>query len=250
MWMMAAALGLVMGLGILAARGAEPAAPAAPAEAAPTADVVAILDKMDAVGKDLKTVRSKFDYEMNQTLYEKITKRKGELVYQAPNQIRFEFTDKPQEAYVFDGRTLFNRKDATHQLIIWELRTPDQPPVESLELGKTPFPLPFGQKKEDVLKHFTVTRGTATDVREKEQPADLTLVPKAGTALAKDYTKILLWLDPKTRLPTRVRLFDQSENEITVDFHDIETNKPVDAKTFTRPDVPQDWEIMNHAKDN
>jgi outer membrane lipoprotein-sorting protein len=259
----AMATGVLIALGAFAAYAADSAAPStgtggqaasgtpatpAAAEAAPTADVVAVLDKMDDAGKDLKTVRCKFDYEMNQTLYEKIQKRKGELVYLAPNQIRFEFVDKPLEAYVFDGRTLFNRKDATHQLIIYELRKPDEKPVESLELGKTPFPLPFGQKKENVLKHFTVTRDAAEEAADKEKRAVLVLTPKAGTALAKDYTKILLWVDAKTSLPTRAKLYDQSENETTVDFRDIETNKPVDAKAFLRPDVPQDWEIVNHAK--
>ncbi len=74
------------------------------AEAPPPADVVEVLDKMDAAGKDFKTVRAKFDYELNQTLYEDVQKRKGELVYRMPNLLRFEFLDKPQETFVFDGR--------------------------------------------------------------------------------------------------------------------------------------------------
>jgi outer membrane lipoprotein-sorting protein len=77
----------------------------------------------------------------------------------------------------------------------------------------------------------------------------LALVPKKDTQLAKDYTKILLWVDPKTLVPTRARLYDTSENVTTVDFHDIETNKTIDPKSFLRPDVPQDWEIVMHAKE-
>jgi outer membrane lipoprotein-sorting protein len=75
------------------------------------------------------------------------------------------------------------------------------------------------------------------------------LVPKPDTPLAKDYTKILLWVDPKTSLPTRVRLYDTSENITTVDFRDIEINKNVDSKQFSRPSVPQDWEIVRHEKE-
>jgi len=225
----------------------EPAQPAA--EAPPAPEVAQVLDKMDAAGKDLKTVLAKFDYELNQTLYEDIQKRKGVIAYEAPNRLRFEFTDKPQETFVFDGRTLYHKKDATRQLVIWELRLPDEKPLESLELGKTPFPLPFGQKKEQVLKFFSVSRDAKEEAADKGKRAVLFLVPKKDTPLAKDYTKILLWVDPKTSLPTRVRLYDTSENITTVDFRDIEINKNVDSKQFSRPSVPQDWEIVRHEKE-
>jgi len=233
-----------------AAPPAAPEKPAAQAAAPPPApEVVEVLDKMDAAGKDFKTVRSRFDYELNQTAYEDITKRKGDLAYVAPNLLRFEFTDRPQETFVFDGRTLYHKKDATRQLIIWELRLPSEPPVESLELGKTPFPLPFGQKKEQVLKLFSATRDAKEEAADKDKRAVLALTPKNGTELAKDYKKVLLWVDTKTWLPTRARLLDSSDNVTTVDFRNIEINKDIDAKQFARPSVPQDWEVVMHAKD-
>jgi outer membrane lipoprotein-sorting protein len=229
---------------------APPAAPAAEAAAAPpAADVAEVLDKMDAAGKDFRSVRARFDYELNQTLYEDVQKRKGELAYLAPNLLRFEFTDRPQETFVFDGRILYHKKDGTKQLVIWELRLPGEPPVESLELGKTPFPLPFGQKKEQVLKLFTVGRDSKEEAADKDSRAVLVLVPRKDTPLAKDYKKVLLWVDVKSYLPTRARLYDNSDNITTVDFHHLEVNKDVDAKGFVRPSVPQDWEIVSHAKE-
>jgi outer membrane lipoprotein-sorting protein len=240
---------------IAPAFAAEPAAPAAPAEAPeatappPAPETIEVLDKMDAAGKDFKTVRAKFDYELNQTAYDDITKRKGELAYLAPNLLRFEFTDRPQETFVFDGRVLFHKKDATKQLIVWELRLPTEPQVESLELGKTPFPLPFGQKKDQVLKFFTAARDSKEETADKDKRAVLALTPKKGTELAKDYKKVLLWIDTKSWIPTRARLFDISDNVTTVDFRNIEVNKDVDAKQFTRPSVPQEWEVVMHAKE-
>jgi outer membrane lipoprotein-sorting protein len=243
-------LAILLGaLAIAPAFAGEPEKPAAEAPAPTAPDVVEVLDKMDAAGKDFKAVRSKFDYELNQTLYEDITKRKGDLAYVAPNLLRFEFTDRPQETFVFDGRILYHKKDATKQLIIWELRLPSEPQVESLELGKTPFPLPFGQKKEQVLKFFTAARDAREEAADKDKRAVLALTPKKGTELAKDYKKVLLWIDAKTWIPTRARLFDNSDNVTTVDFRNIEINKDVDTKSFTRPSVPQEWEIVTHAKD-
>jgi outer membrane lipoprotein-sorting protein len=236
---------------------AEPAAAPAKADAtgtvkdAPVApEVLAVLDEMDAAGKALTTVRAKFDYELNQTLYSDITKRKGEILYQAPNLLRFEFTDKPQETYVFDGRTLFDKKDATKQLITWEVRTADEPAVDSLEIGKTPFPLPFGQRKENVLKHFTASLDKQEQAKDKEKRTVLVLTPRKNTEMAKSYTQILLWLDPKLHIPTRARLDDPSDNVTTIDFRSLETNKPIDAKSFARPDVPQDYEIVPNRKES
>jgi outer membrane lipoprotein-sorting protein len=245
----------MLAIALGAAIAAEPAAPAksdaetAQAEAPPPADVIAALDRMDAAGREFKTVRARFDYELNQTLYEDVQKRRGELLYQAPNLLRFEFTDKPIETFVFDGRTLFHKKDATRQLIVWEVRLPDEPAVDSFELGKTPFPLPFGQKKETILKHFAVSRSAKDEAADKEKRTVLALVPKKDTPLARDYAAILLWIDAKQNLPTRARLADTSENVTTVDFHHIETNKDIDAKAFQRPGVPDGWEIMTHPKD-
>ena len=246
-----------LALATSAATAGEPAAPAKPeaekpaaAEPLPSADVIEVLDKMDAAGKDLKTLRAKFDYECEQKLYEDVKKRKGDLLFSAPNLLRFEFTDKPPESFIFDGRVLHHKQDATKQLILWELRLPEEPPVDSLELGKTPFPLPFGQRKDAVLKHFTVTRGAKEEAADKEKRTVLVLVPRKDTELARDYAQVTLWIETKTWLPTQARLRDTNDNVVTtVVFHHIETNKDVDAKQFARPNVPQDWEIVAHPKE-
>jgi outer membrane lipoprotein-sorting protein len=256
-WKVAILASICLAIGSGALRAGEPASPPPEkpeaekpaAEAAPPSDVVEVLDKMDAAGKEFKTIRAKFDYELNQTLYEDVQNRKGELLYQAPNLLRFEFTDRPQETFVFDGRVMYHKKDATKQLILWEVRLPDEPAVDSFELGKTPFPLPFGQRKTAVLKHFTVSRDAKEEAADKEKRAVLVLVPKKDTPLARDYAKILLWIETKQYLPTRARLVDTSENVTTVDFHHIESNKDIDAKSFVRPAVPDGWEIVTHAKD-
>jgi outer membrane lipoprotein-sorting protein len=227
--------------------------PAAPDAAAETAEpvppeVTQVLAKMEAAGEKIKTLTARFDYELNQTLYEDIQKRQGRLVYRAPNLLRFEFTDRPQETFVFDGRVVYHVKPSTRQLILWEMRTPQEPPVEALTLGKTPFPLPFGQKQETVLKHFRPGRDAEAEQKDPKKRAVLALVPKKGTPLAQDYTRILLWVDTERWLPTRARLLDTSENITTVDFHHIEMNAEVKDDPFARPKVPDDWEVVEHRK--
>jgi len=225
-----------------------PAAPSAPAAEPLPPNVEKVLDALDAAGRKIATLRAQFDYELNQTLYEDIQKRKGRMAYKAPNLLRFEFTNKPQETFVFDGRIVYHVKPATKQVVLWELRAANEPPVEGLTLGKTPFPLPFGQKKEAVLEHFTVTRDAAAEKTAGTNRAVLALVPRKGTSLAEDYTRILLWIDTERHLPVRARLYDTSENVTTVDFHHIEINADVNADQFRQPEVPKDWEVVEHRK--
>jgi len=233
-----------------AARAEEAPGATAKAEAAEPlpAEVGRVLEKMETAGEALRTLRARFDYELNQTLYEDIRKRQGRLAYAAPNRLRFEFTDRPRETFVFDGRIGYHVKPSTHQLILWEMRTANEPPVEALTLGKTPFPMPFGQKKATVLKHFRVGRDAAAEKKDPKKRTVLALVPKKGTTLAQDYTRILLWIDTQRWIPTRARLLDVSENITTIDFHHIETNTDVAADRFTRPAVPGDWEVLEHQK--
>ena len=221
----------------------------APAEAPLAPETEALLDRMDEAGAKIGTLRSRFDYELNQTLYEDVQKRQGDLVFRAPNLLRFEFTDAPRETFIFDGRMLYHKKDGMRQLVLWEVRRPDEPPVDSFELGKTPFPMPFGQKKAAVLKHFDVHEDAAEAAKDKGGRRVLVLTPKPNTPLADSYTEIALWVDHETYLPTRARLGDSSENITTIDFHHIETGAKADPKTFERPEVPADWEIIEHAKE-
>ncbi len=222
------------------------AAEAAPKPAPLAPEVEALVDKMDAAGKSFTALTARFDYELNQTLFEDKTTREGRLAFEKPNRLRFEFTSRPEEAFLFDGRTLYHRQNATKQLHVWRVRGPDQPPIDSFELGRTPFPMPFGQKKANVVKYFRVSRDAAAEKADKAKRPVLRLVPKPGTALADDYTAIALWVDPKTYLPTRARLWDTSENITTIDFHHIKTDAGVDKEAFARPDVPDDWETIEH----
>ncbi len=211
-------------------------------------EVNTILEKMEKAGDAVRALRAQFDYELNQTLYEDIRKRKGRALYAAPNRLRFEFTDRPKETFVFDGRVVYHVKPSTRQLILWEMRTAAEEPVEALTLGKTPFPLPFGQKKAAVVKHFSVHRDGEAEKKDPKKRKVLALVPKKGTTLAQDYTCILLWVDTARWMPTRARLYDTSENITTVDFRHIQVNVDMEKNPFARPKVPEGWEVVEHRK--
>jgi len=239
----------------------QPQAASPETDSEPLSPADQILFKMSRHGQKINTVQADFDYEMNQTLLGDIQKRKGKVWHKKPNLFRLEFTTPTKETFVFDGRRLYEKRYAAKQLIIYEIRRPDEKPVESLEIGRSPFPMPFGQKAQAVKQHFEVTLGTpdATNsgATEPDKPAKtqpvptvevLVLTPKKKSSLAKDYKKMEFWVDTKTWLPTKIVTVDMSENILTIVFHKTVVNKKVKKNMFTAPAVPADWETIEHLK--
>ena len=217
------------------------------AESKPLSPADKLLQDMEARGKKIETGQADIDYEMNQTLLDDIQKRKGKVWYKKPNLFRLEFSTPKKETFVLDGRRLYEKRDASKQLIIYELRRADEKPIESLELGRSPFPMPFGQEAKQVKKHFTVALDTSAKKGKDQQV--LVLVPKKKSPLARDYKKITFWVDTKTMLPTKVAAIDRSENILTVVFSKTTINKKLKKKLFERPRVGRDWEVIEHLKE-
>jgi len=99
--------------------------------------------------------------------------------------------------------------------------------VNLLKLGEGPFPLPIGQTKEDVHKNFEVTM-TPLAKGDPENSIHLQLKPREGTPLAKRFSKIDVWVDRATNMPTRIDTLDAagSEQRSTQLTHIIVNPKP------------------------
>lgn len=84
--------------------------------------------------------------------------------------------------------------------------------VNLLKLGEGPFPLPIGQSKEDVHKSFDVTMTPAAK-GDPDNTIHLQLKPREGTPLAKRFSKIDVWVDRATNMPTRIDTLDAAGSE-------------------------------------
>ena len=114
-----------------------------------------ILDRLEAKGQAIKGISTNVTYNdvRFEPVEEKIVK-KGELLFLRGNPsskflIRFDETiaggvkrPKP-EYYLFDGRWMTERNDATKQIIKREVVREGQS-IDPFKLKKGPFPLPFG----------------------------------------------------------------------------------------------------------
>ena len=113
--------------------------------------------------------------------------------------------------------------------------------VNLLKLGEGPFPLPIGQKKQDVLAQFNVTKVAPTN----DDPADtvhLKLIPKKDSSLDRKFKTLDFWLDDKTHMPARIETLDKSgSTDQTTDFSDLHRNNGLKDSDFELPSTHGDW---------
>jgi outer membrane lipoprotein-sorting protein len=116
------------------------------------------------------------------------------------------------------------------------------------KLGEGAFPLPFGQKKADILAEFEVTRVPET----KDDPAQtdhLRLVPRPGTNTGRTYKTLDFWVDRSGEhagLPVKVVAGKKDgtgavNSYIEISFSKIELNSGFSDSVF-KIEVPKDYE--------
>ena len=212
-----------------------------------------ILDRLEEKGQAIKGLGCKLTYKyVTVEPVEDAQVKEGELLFAVgePNaRFLIHFTGmlaegvaiERHEYFLFDGEWLIERNDKARTVIRRQIVRPGEK-VDPFKLGKGPFPLPFGQKREDILSNFKVTaeKFEVGDVRNSEH---LHCVPLPNTELAAKYSRVEMFIDKDLELPTRIvteRLADG--NRIEVDFKEVDT-KEAPAMSRFRIDVPAGFEV-------
>ena len=208
-----------------------------------------VLDNCEAAGDKVLAIRAKIKYERLQKLVDNVTTREGSVLYMRKVQadqpdakfgrIQFDtlkedlYVSTKKEIYSFYDRYVHELNEKTQQLVHREL-VPAGQVIDPFRLGEGVFPIPFGQKKKDMLAHFSIRLIPATD----KDPAGcdhLELTPRPDTDMARRYKgkKLLLHLYIDGRLNLPVRIVNETRDErITVDFTAIEINPKVTDNDF------------------
>lgn len=246
---------------------AEEVSPEAPGATQPATDVAArlepeverILDRLEARGNDIRTLEAEIDYLKYDPIMDDRQKNSGVLRYRTedPNPhffIRFDrrthnrVIRREKEWHVFDGRWYWEVREKTRQIIKREIVAPGEK-TDVFSVGKGQFPLPFGQKKSEILKYFEVRL-----VREsKGVPAGfeghhLELTPKPDTQLARDYTTIDFYVDAKLGLPVRVRTTERKQgNELEITFTNVKVNPEFKDDAMKLPRETEEYHLTQEA---
>jgi outer membrane lipoprotein-sorting protein len=210
---------------------------------------MAILNRLEAAGKKYPNVAADVYYRVDMVEAGDTDEFWGKVYYQAataktPARFRIHFDVRRQsegprtrhvEDYVFDGSWLTVRKQRTREFTRYQTTEPGKR-VNALELGRGPFPVPFGQKARTVIKYFAAS----TRAPAKGDPAGtdyLRLIARPRHARNLSMKSIDMWVDRRMGLPVKIVVVDRSENISTVDFvrKTIRTPKTFPKDTFALP---------------
>jgi outer membrane lipoprotein-sorting protein len=230
---------------------------AAPISLTSSADDV--LDALDARGKDLKTLTadvriSDIDPSIGDVSDVRVGKLYYDLLPSGDSRWRAVFDEK------ITGRKVMLEKHewsyADGKLIERDYHNQTQQARQILKPGEKmqlfnlegPFPLPLGQDKSDVHKHFMVTKQPAAP-HDPPGTVHLLLTPVAGTDLARKFKTIDIWVDPKTDMPVRITVLDGDGNsQKQTDLSNVKVNGPVQDSDFQmeKVDFGNGWNVTDN----
>jgi hypothetical protein len=236
-----------------------PLAAAAPGQAAPAGDMTVdqALDALDQRGQDLRSFTAKVSLKEQDADTMLGSVRTGQVWYQqrAPGDARMRVTfDEKSDVdgkkitrerieYMLDQGWLDDRDYQKKIQVKRQILRPGEH-VNLLKLGEGPFPLPIGQKKEEVRKLFKVEK-VKLERGDPTGTVHLVLTPIPKTQFAGKFSSIDVWMDPKSHMPVRIDTADPKGKIIrSTQLDNVSINPPLADKDFDLPPIkPEEWNI-------
>jgi len=151
-----------------------------------------------------------------------------------------------EEAYVFDGRWLYEIDPAKRQMIAREVVPPGRT-LDPLKLGEGPFPLPVGQSRAEVLARFEVASAPAPTegpLSALEDVVSLRLTPRPGRPEAESWEALTLHYDRATLLPVGVEAVEPNGDRQIVRLSNLVRDPVYDRAAIDRllpPATDESW---------
>jgi outer membrane lipoprotein carrier protein len=177
--------------------------------------------KLEASSQGVQSLSGEFNQRNKLKLFKQELRSRGRFFFRRPRQIRWEYTDPDPSTLILDGQTATLRtpgaapqtfdlaKDATMRTIFDQLL---------LWLGP-------GSLKQAAADYDLSVSGSAAE-------PTLVLVPKAGGAIARAFSRIELRIDGKTMLMRSILLTEKNGDEKAITFTRLERNQPLPPDAF------------------
>jgi len=151
-----------------------------------------------------------------------------------------------QEWYLFDGRFLYNAVERRKHVTKQEIVRPGEK-RDFFDLETAPFPMPFGQKKGSILRHFDLTLAESS-TSDPPDTDHLVCVPKATSRLYRKYDRVDMFIHRKVHLPMRIVVVKNSGYETqTANFPDLSVdsiNTGLSRADFKKPKSWSGYQVV------
>lgn len=255
-----AAAGMILTLAACVAGYGQQVPPTGKPDTAPALDplVDKILTRLEQ--REVHDLRAKVKWELTYAIEEdeESDRKFGTIWYKeckpvAKFKVHFDSKisgtrkQKLDEEHLFDGRWYVELQSRTKTVTRREIRRQGET-SNPYKLGEGTFPLPFGQKKADILAEFEVTR---IPEKKNDPPTSdhLRLIPRPGTNTGRTYKTLDFWVartGSHAGLPVKVMAGKKDgtgavNSYITITFSKVELNSGFSDSAF-KIKAPKDYE--------
>ena len=218
-------------------------------------DVNAVLDRVEARGRTIDDIRCQVLYTVEDRVAADLVKRNGAITFKKkdPNPLfMITFVKTVQDGvvsrqrfwYLFDGRWFHEAQERSKSIIKRDVAPPGTE-IDLFSIENAPFPVPFGQKKAEVLRHFDVAFGPAAEAPDNTD--HLVCTPKPDSRVAKDYSRLEFFVDRTLDLPRRIVMTSRDRAKITTaefpDLSDDSINKGLADSEFRLPPETKKYSV-------
>lgn len=151
--------------------------------------------------------------------------------------------------FIFDGEWFVERQPDVKQIHKRQIVQPGRI-VDPLAIGQGPFPIPIGQRREEILSRFTAELARPDDFPDKDRAGgvpeylkdsfQLKLTPKPGTDEAQQFKEVRIWYRRPDLLPQVARTFKPDESVFIYLLTSVKTNETLPSGAFDTS-VPDGW---------
>ncbi|NOX59677.1 MAG: hypothetical protein GXP29_12595 [Planctomycetes bacterium] len=213
-----------------------------------SAEVDNILSRLEQAGKDINSIQCRVTFKTEDRLNITETTRYGVIKFKRskPHPMFFVSFDKTiaddivlrdKVWYLFRDRWLIEANSKSENRIDREILKPGET-ADFFDMDKAPFPMPFGQKKEQILKNFHV-KLMPPQVGDPEGVDHLLCRPRPESILSRDYGRLDYYVSRTLNLPLRIIVEDASGTNVKVANFEGLTKKNINQNmpdsTFTMP---------------
>jgi hypothetical protein len=268
-----------------------PSGAAAPAASAPApgpqpgagiASADELLIALERADRDIRTLSAKIQYDKVAGAIEGHDRqiRKGELHFadvrprgEGPSSsdsgagrsfyIRFDTLQvdnverDEKQVYILHGDWFVEKNEQQKQMFLQRIAAPGER-IDPLRLGEGPFPVPIGQRRDDILARFMVELLPGPDgipLNEMNEEAhakvaarfgaayQLRLIPRPGSDEARDFREIRVWYKREGLIPMHARAVRTDGGMDELGLAKVEVNRTLPEGIFDLT-PPEGWQVQ------